>query len=282
VIAAWYDDPKHPHHLTIIVDHQHLDAPLNVWQQPATIPTNVYHQKPLRILRTHTAALPPTNTHQLCQDEPVRLGTQIQPAAADWLGTAGAPAKWLDKSRRPHWGILSNWHVMADGDQRIGRTQHQPTTSQGPIAALANWHQVTPDRDHKLDAAIADALLDAYHTISNEILGLGPLGDHPIDAHVGLAVSKSGRTTMVTHGTCLAIGATVRVSYGDFTATLVDQDVYAPANGPFSAPGDSGSLILTRDSRCPCSLLFAGNDLLTIANPIRHVAAELKLVFPFP
>ena len=46
--------------------------------------------------------------------------------------------------------------------------------------------------------------------------------------------------------------------------------------GPFSAPGDSGSLIVTQGGNQPVALLFAGGDGLTIGSPIDPRAAALR------
>jgi len=279
--AAWFDDATNPNSLVILRDRTASLVPTKLPAELIHLKLDVHVTNPLRILRLPTMGAYPANTHQVCQNEPIKLGTQIQPQGADWLGTAGSPVRWLDNQGLSHHGILSNWHVLADGDERIGRTAHQPTAAYPAVATLAAWHTVTPDTDHQIDAAIADALVDGLHTISNEILGIGPIGDTPLDARVGLLVAKSGRTTQVTDGLCTAIGAAVRVGYGGFTATFVDQDIYSAVDGPFSAPGDSGSLIVGRSCRCAASLLFAGSNTLTIGNPIRHVAAALGLQFPF-
>jgi len=43
------------------------------------------------------------------------------------------------------------------------------------------------------------------------------------------------------------------------------------AGGSFSAPGDSGSLIVTQDTADPVALLFAGSDQDTVSNPVSQV-----------
>ena len=280
--AAWYDPhaPEPTIHALAAPGTQNL-----LLHDTPDSPHYIIEPQPSRRFHTLLAPLtlaPPRNQNQKCQDEPIELGTQIQPEHANWFGTAGSPCKWRDPDATLHWGILSNWHVMANGDQRIGRTQHQPTISQSAVAKLSRWHEVTPDVEHNIDAAIADALIGDYHTISDRIIGIGTIGPKPLDATIGQAVAKSGRTTGVTYGTCTAVGAAVQVDYGDFTATLWDQDIYSPTDGPFSGPGDSGSLIVGRSCRCPCSLLFAGNEELTVGNPIRHINSAFNLVYPFP
>ena len=51
-----------------------------------------------------------------------------------------------------------------------------------------------------------------------------------------------------------------------YQAHFVGQFSIAP--GPFSAPGDSGSLVVAQGTNQPVGLLFAGGDGLTIAKPI--------------
>ena len=58
-------------------------------------------------------------------------------------------------------------------------------------------------------------------------------------------------------------------AFGDFCvqeARFAGQISISP--GPFSAPGDSGSLVVTQGGNEPVGLLFAGGDGLTIATPI--------------
>ena len=67
------------------------------------------------------------------------------------------------------------------------------------------------------------------------------------------------------------------MGYGSGVARFVGQIMIEP--GPFSAPGDSGSLIVVRngpDSGKPVGLLFAGSSFFTFANPIDAVLSELS------
>ncbi len=282
IIAAWFDPQTEPATLHVVLNRTNPRKPDRIPIALQNIPLQIHTQEPLKPLITYDLESQPGNPHQACQNEPIDLGTQIQPSRANWLGTAGAPIKWLDDNEEPHWGILSNWHVMASGGEQIGRAQHQPTTSGKPMATLAKWASPKPDKQNLIDAAVADALMDNLHTISPKILGIGQIGAKPITATLGLAVTKSGRTTGVTAATCIATGAAVRVSYGDFTAAFVDQDIYENKSTPFSAAGDSGSLIVDQAEHRPCSLLFAGSAQITVGNPIRHVVDAFNLVFPFP
>lgn len=292
VIAAWIGSHSHAQTLQILTDSLHVpghlavtvdgkSVPIVVPEALAKLPYHIQHASPFHDLRAHAWTHDSAHPHQVCQDEPVQLGTQLQPAGAPWVGTAGLPVHWLDRHSKPFWGFLSNWHVMCGGPTAKGHPQHQPTDQAPALGYLADWNQVTGQGINYLDAAIARADVDGLHTISQRILGIvTPLGD-PADAEVGIRVVKSGRTTGVTMAACTAIGASVRVSYGDFTATFADQDIFESADTPFSGPGDSGSCILSDTCRCPLSLLFAGGGNLTIGNPFRYAIERFNLTFPF-
>lgn len=232
------------------------------------------HIRPLILVPTR---LVPQNRHQECHNEPVPLGVQIQPGGANWVGTAGAPISWTSDAGSRRFGILSNWHVMANEHEIADHPQHQPNTFDPPIARLAAWHGPHIADTNFIDVALADAELDGYHTIAKEILGIGPIRCQPEDATPGRQACKAGRTTKVTFAPCESVGAAVRVNYGTFDAVFADQDIYVDGNHPFSAPGDSGSLILACDSKCPLSLLFAGGGGLTVGNPIRYLQTAYNL-----
>jgi len=279
VTAAWYDDPQRPTTLHVCTAGNPPHQALNLPNQMPDLPVIFHSVDPFNTLIERHPLPSPQNNHQTCQDEPVKLGCQVQPANANWVGTGGAPCSWKDATAKRRYGILSNWHVMANGQPEAGRPIHQPDTGRPMLAMLSNWSPVVRDGDNKIDAAIADAQINGLHTISPDVLDVGKLNPDPGKANPGLAVCKSGRTTALTCGTCVAVGATVQVGYGDFTATFVDQDVFEGDNESFSAPGDSGSLIVTQASHSPIALLFAGNSQLTIGNPIRHVIDRFNLSF---
>lgn len=281
IIAAWFDPQTEPPTLRVMLSQHNPQVPKNIPLLLQMVPLQIHTTEHLTPLITYDHGPHSNHPNQVCQNEPIDLGTQIQPSLANWLGTAGAPIKWLDQNEKPHWGILSNWHVMAAGHEKIARPIYQPNANGEPMANLSKWAGPNPDKQNLIDAAVADALMDNLHTISPKIIGIGTPAPKTINATLGLAVTKSGRTTGVTSANCIATGAAVRVEYENFTANFIDQDIYQTTGPPFSAPGDSGSLILDQAEKRPCSLLFAGSAQITVGNPIRHVVDAFNLVFPF-
>ncbi len=137
-----------------------------------------------------------------------------------------------------------------------------------------------------VDAAIAQIDTGQVDT-SGTILDLGPAGTTniapaPPSATIGTAalgegVGKSGRTSGLTCSTVQSIGTTVLIDYeatcGDTTAsfTAYFTGQVAIAGGSFSASGDSGSLIVDTATARPVALLYGGNSINTVANPIQDV-----------
>ena len=99
----------------------------------------------------------------------------------------------------------------------------------------------------------------------------------------GTEVAKLGRTTGLTRGRVTAFELDNVVVNLDRGNVRFDNQIEVEGAGdePFSAGGDSGSLIVDEDRRA-VALLFAGGDLggangkgLTYANPIRAVLVAL-------
>lgn len=177
---------------------------------------------------------------------------------------------------------LSNNHVYANRNQaRKGDHILQPGSVDGgvnPADAIGTLHDFKPIRFcspfpvcplNQIDAAIAATTTDnlGNSTPSN---GYGTPRSEVLAAKLGMDVQKYGRTTGHTQGKISGLNATLNVGFRDNTARFSGQIVIT-GNG-FSAPGDSGSLIVAGgtgpDSRRPVGLLFAGSETSTIANPI--------------
>jgi hypothetical protein len=186
----------------------------------------------------------------------------------------------------PKFYILSNNHVLANSN---AASPGDPILQPGPfdggtlpvdrIATLSRFVPITfeppiprPLHRNLVDAALAEV---AFHDIDREIHWIARVqGWRPrAGVTVGTPVKKVGRTTNLTVGRILAIGATVDVNYGGGQiARFTDQIV----TSAMSAGGDSGSLVLTLDN-VAVGLLFAGSSLVTIVNQIENVRSLLRV-----
>jgi len=140
------------------------------------------------------------------------------------------------------------------------------------IGTLADFEPIVfhPRANNTIDAAIAAVIKDngipRVGTATPEG-GYGTPSSTTVEATLGMAVQKYGRTTGLTAGAITGINATVRVRYSSGSARFVGQIIIEP--GGFSEPGDSGSLIVTDDDgKNPVGLLFAGSSSMTVANRI--------------
>ncbi len=124
-----------------------------------------------------------------------------------------------------------------------------------------------------VDAAVAKPVADS--AISDDIIDVGKVTG-TVDATVGMAVTKSGRTTSTTTGTIEVLDATSQVSYGGGRVAYFENQILS---GDMSEPGDSGSLLVEASSKRAVGLLFAGSDTVTVYNPISAVMAQLNVHF---
>jgi hypothetical protein len=281
IIGGWVDHTTNPPTLHVLYDHHHPIAPHTM---PTTYrghpvawhPTTPFH------IRHAPASYPAPRARTACYDEPVPGGCQIQPQGANWVGTLGTACHFADTAGDRRWGILSCWHVLKMDVTTPDCPICQPLDTMPAIAHNTRWRDVSPATDNQFDAALANAMINGLHTIGPELYELGPVGPQPATPSVGLAVCKSGRTTALTHGQVTACGVTVQVDYGNFVATLVNQCLIEGDGSAFSAPGDSGSLVVSCAARAPVGLLFAGNDTLTVINPIGPIVDAFGVGFDFP
>lgn len=181
--------------------------------------------------------------------------------------------------------ILSNNHVLADeGKLKKGSLIYQPGLLDGgnptkdSIAKLTRFVPLSKSHSNKVDCAIAQVLSTAK--VSARVLPkVGKLRSaQPIDAVHGLRVHKTGRTTSYTTGQVQDVSADVTVGYEMGPITFQEQIIITGDGGvPFSAPGDSGSMIVDRGSQRATGLLFAGSASHTIANHMSDVLAALGI-----
>ncbi len=180
--------------------------------------------------------------------------------------------------------ILSNNHVLArSGQAGNGEDVSQPGLIDNncrPGTIVADFTTAAPLGSSNVDAAIAQ-LRTGTMDPAGTIMDIGSPSSTVTAPSVGLAVSKSGRTTGRTNGTIGSINTSVNVQYQQncgsgkkFVIGYTNQIVVNSST--FSAGGDSGSLIVTNtSSHNPVGLLFAGSSSTTIANPIGQVLTRL-------
>jgi len=192
-------------------------------------------------------------------------------------GTLGAIVK-----QGRHLFLLSNNHVLADEDQlQTGSPIFQPALLDGGnpakdrIASLTKFVTLTMDKPNKVDCAIARA--DQDKLVTNNILYVGP-PNGTATAAIDMQVHKFGRTTGYRVGRVTSVETDVTIGYEMGNLRFDNQILIVGRNGqPFSAAGDSGSLILERGTNHAIGLLFAGSTSHTIANHIGDVLQALKV-----
>ena len=124
--------------------------------------------------------------------------------------------------------------------------------------------------DNLVDAAVARPLDDQL--VTPEILEIGRIQGQ-VRGELGMALTKSGRTTGLTRGEIEQVDVTVDVQYGPGQVARFTDQLLA---GAMSQGGDSGSAVLDADNRI-VGLLFAGSQNTTIMNRIEHVFSELGI-----
>lgn len=180
--------------------------------------------------------------------------------------------------------VLSNNHVLANSNSAaFGDPILQPGPAdngivpQDAFAELIGFVPLDPSGVNYVDAAVGRISPGTY--IDTTYAG-NPLGS-PVQAELGLEVWKVGRTTGITQGVVTAVAMDdVAVQFGSSTLYFDDQIEIAGTSGPFSAGGDSGSLIMDTTGN-PVALLFAGSGRngRTFGNPIDTVLQNLDITF---
>lgn len=212
-------------------------------------------------------------------NRPVPIGVSTGNAGQCSAGTISARVK--DKNGNIY--ALSNNHVYAlENAAPIGSEVLQPGlydtgcsyNSANHLGALSDFNAIvfSTSASNEIDAAIA---LTTTGDLGNATPsdGYGPPSSTPTDAKLNQRVQKYGRTTGLTHGTVIAINATINVGYSSGTARFVNQ-IVVNAKQPFIKAGDSGSLLVTDNGNAaPVGLLFAGDNSgkYAFANPIGPV-----------
>ena len=200
--------------------------------------------------------------------------------------TQGKAGENIDQPGQPGCPSLQGTNVANLTEQ----ASLKPTAGTAPGPCRGSTAPVCGLAPSNVDAAIAQVVPTTVDT-SGTILDLGPAGASSIAAAPPSStiadpatvvanneqVAKSGRTTGLTCSTLqAALVDGVRVDYdqscgGAVAFASVFNGQVVVNGGTFSAGGDSGSLIVTADTARPVALLFAGNDIGTVGNPLGDV-----------
>ena len=207
--------------------------------------------------------------------------------------TAGTLGAFVQDAK--HYYALSNNHVLANSDNAVkGDEAQQP----GPLDQQNGQHDVigflerwVPLSKATVDAAIARLNGDVVDFFEqHRYVGIGTLDPRPISDRFSVRrVIKRGRTTGVTRGTVSAFdldGVVLDYEAPNGLVTFNNQleFVGSPKTKPFSLGGDSGSLIIDRDTLRPYALLYGGGPDAqgidrTLGHFIPEVLAALKIEF---
>ena len=174
--------------------------------------------------------------------------------------------------------ILSNNHVLADANNGVtgddilqpGPDDQPAGTSACRTASLTDYEPLKfGSAVNYIDAAIA--ALDDPRPATPNIMGIGRHANPPVAAFLKQPVAKHGRTTGLTFGMVADISFDGNVRYNGKIAYFEDQIAIVGEAGPFSAGGDSGSLVLDSPGSHAVGLLFAGDGSYALANRIQPV-----------
>jgi hypothetical protein len=256
------------------------------------LPIQLALARPRKAAAAAVAATPPQRQRR----RPIVGGLSIAPLNEFFVGTLGCFLKRVTGSTTQIFA-LSNNHVMADTNRLpIGTAIVQPGPEIAPtepgdvFAALTAFTPIQfPARRldpvvNRLDAAIA-VVTDLKLIRQGQIFGIKKYQPQLSTALPGMRVIKSGRTSGVTTGVVTATHVNgTQINYGTRTAPRVATfndtiEIVGDGGVPFSAPGDSGSVILDRDTGRPVALLFAGDGRTTTACDLGAVCQQFH-AFP--
>ena len=267
--------------------------PLSVLSRAARLP------KYIDGVPTDVIEAPPARFHQLAcstnrqlRQRPIIGGISAAHSAVN-ITTLGCFCRSLRAGDAPRRYMLSCNHAFANMNNSVpGDDILQPSPGDGGgsspdgdvIGSLARFVTLHLDGStpNRVDAAIAEIAPEV--AVRREICTIGRLRGVK-RAVEGMKVRKHGRTTNYTEGTVEGIDFDWTIPYGTgYWALVVNQLFIEPTAGfaGFARPGDSGSVVVARNSRHAVGLYFAGADdgSYGLANPITEVCRVLKISIP--
>lgn len=197
--------------------------------------------------------------------------------------TAGTFGGLVTRGRA--YGALSNSHVLAAaGKGKNGDAVLYPGKADGGkpadrVAKLARFRKFTVGGAYvnTVDAAVATFDKAQLKKVRAEVKNLGVPKGTIKKATLGMAITKTGRTTATTKGKVIGVAARLQINYPGVGLVGFKNQVLCTR---YSKPGDSGSLVLEQKSKKAVGLHFAGGPGGSFFNPIDTVlrAMGAKLV----
>jgi hypothetical protein len=236
------------------------------------------------------------SSHTALQTPPIQLGTSggWSKDLANGYCCGGTLGSLVQIGSTQY--ILSNYHVfesdIVSGGNNTVATTGDPIIQPGLIDVNCNVNGAqtvaTLVKRNSLPGSNVDCSTGkvvAGQVASNgSILEIGPISRITLNASIGQAVKKSGRTTGLSRSSIVGLNATISVAYDNecaggaaFTKTFTGQIVIGNNGSKFLNSGDSGSLMVEDVATTPraIGLLFAGSSTDAIANPINQVLSFL-------
>ena len=209
-----------------------------------------------------------SNNHVLANSNDAILGDAIlQPGPADGGQTGTATIARLERFVTIQFSSSPGTCSVAHGVAKVANALAGLVGSKHRL----DTRQSDPQASNLVDAAVA--MPDEDADVLDEIHEIGKVSG-TVEAGLTMPVLKSGRTTGFTAGQVIVLDTTVNINYGTLKkAQFTDQIV----TSPMSQGGDSGSLVVERDSFQAVGLLFAGSDQSTIISPIQAVLDALAV-----
>lgn len=196
-----------------------------------------------------------------------------------YIGSSGTAGAVVKSPYNKNYYLLSNNHVIAGANSAdIGVPVLHPAPYDGgvypqdQIASLSKFIPLKFDDNgnfpmNKVDCAIAKIKDPSFINMSN--LPYGKTYEF-----IGQEVKKLGRSTGLTTGKVMSIGATVKVNYSSVNKKALFKNQIVTT--PMSEKGDSGSLLLDKYNR-GVGLLFSGTKNITLYNKIKDVLSLLNV-----
>lgn len=201
------------------------------------------------------------------------VGDQVAHVDLDGYGTLGG---FVDDLYSPYRLVLSNNHVLANCNSANTNDDLLKLPSRHVFGGL---HKFIPLRQapdiNEVDAA-------AGWLYEEERLLWRPRKPRKSGRAIrGMRVYKYGARTNYTEGIIVATSVAAQIDYGSLGVVNFRRCLRIEGtNGPFSLPGDSGSLVISK-SGVVVGLLFAGelSGAYSLANPFVYVEDQLGVVF---